>query len=351
MDYYLYTWKKAERMKVMVLMGGISLERDVSLVSGTAIDKALRQNDHDVINVDTAKFDNQLEQTYIPTSADIKTAPPDMAQLARYDRELNLKLAGLKELYSVDAVFLAFHGGAGEDGTIQALLDLADIKYTGSGMLSSAMAMNKAVSKKLFERDMIPTPEWILIRKKDFCNDLFESAAESFPPPVIVKPNDQGSTVGLTLVESQEEFKNAIERAFDVSGEVLIEKFIDGRELTVAILDDRPLPVVEIIPKNKLYDYEAKYTIGMCSYECPANIPDDITLEIRELALRAFRCLNCRGYARIDFRMDQDNKLYCLEVNTLPGMTETSLVPKAAKAAGITFEELIEKILKLADKD
>jgi D-alanine-D-alanine ligase len=338
-------------MKVLVLMGGISLERDVSLASGAAITSALKKNGHEVIAIDTAEGSRYLEESTKLIADDIKTSPPDVAQLAHYDRLQNLKLANLDELRNVDAVFLAFHGGAGEDGTIQALLDLAGRKYTGSGMLSSALSMNKALSKKLFERDSIPTPDWIMIGKEDLDDDTFESIKHDFPPPVIVKPNDQGSTVGLTLVESNGYYRKAIELAGEVSKEILIETYIDGRELTVAILDKDPLPVVEILPKNKLYDYECKYTEGMCSYECPASLPLETTLKIQELGLRAFNTLNCKGYARVDFRMDRKSNLYCLEVNTLPGMTKTSLVPKAAKAAGISFEELIEKILKLALRD
>jgi len=338
-------------MKVLVLMGGISLERDVSLASGAAITSALKKNGHEVIAIDSAEGSRYLEESVKRIAVDIKTSPPNIAQLAHYDRLQNLKLANLEDLSKVDAVFLAFHGGAGEDGTIQALLDLTGRKYTGSGMLASALAMNKAISKRLFERDSIPTPDWMLIRKHDYDDDLLESVKDDFPPPVIVKPNDQGSTVGLTLVESMEDYRKAMDAAFEVSKEALVESYIEGRELTAAVLDGEPLPIVEILPKNKLYDYECKYTEGKCAYECPANIPLATTLRIQELGIKAFNALNCKGYARVDFRMDKKGDLYCLEVNTLPGMTKTSLVPKAAKAAGIQFEELIERILKLALKD
>jgi D-alanine-D-alanine ligase len=347
----VFVEKETDGMKVLVLMGGISLERDVSLASGAAITSALKKNGHEVIAIDSAEGSRFLEESTKLIADDIKTSPPDLAQLAHYDRLQNLKLANLDEIRNVDVVFLAFHGGAGEDGTIQALLDLAGRKYTGSGMLSSTLAMNKAISKKLFERESIPTPDWMMINKKDFDDEAFESIKKNFPPPVIVKPNDQGSTVGLTLVENANDYRKAIDFAFEVTKEVLIEKYIDGRELTVAVLGNEPLPVVEILPKNKLYDYECKYTEGMCSYECPANIPLETTLKIQELGLTAFNVLNCRGYARVDFRMDRKGSLYCLEVNTLPGMTKTSLVPKAAKAAGISFDELIDKILNLALKD
>ncbi|MBD3218280.1 MAG: D-alanine--D-alanine ligase [candidate division Zixibacteria bacterium] len=338
-------------MKVLVLMGGISLERDVSLASGAAITSALQNNGHDVIAVDTAEGSKFLKESTAQITDDIKTRPPDLEKIARFDRVQSLKIAKLEELSDVGAVFLAFHGGAGEDGTIQALLDLAGKKYTGSGMLSSALCMNKAISKKLFERDDIPTPDWMLIPRKDFDDEMYELIRREFPPPVIVKPNDQGSTVGLSLVERMAEYRKAIDLAFEVSEEALIEDYIDGRELTVSVLGEQALPVVEVLPKNKLYDYECKYTEGMCEYDYPAKIPDKTTILIQELGLRAFKTLDCKGYARVDFRMDKDGNLYCLEVNTLPGMTKTSLVPKAAKAAGYSFDQLIEKILKLAVED
>ncbi len=335
-------------MKVLVLMGGVSLERDVSLASGAAIARALEELGHDVTTLDSAgESEIATGQTKL-IPEDIKTTPPDLQEISRLDRRQSLKLATLETLPDFDAVFLGLHGGAGEDGTIQSLLELADVKYTGSGRLSSALCMNKAISKKLFEREGIPTPDWMLLKKSEFTEDDFDELRQEFPAPVIVKPNDQGSTVGLTLVEEDDQFMKAIDDAFAVTDEVLIEDYIDGRELTVAVLGDQPLPVVEIMPKNKLYDYECKYTEGMCSYKCPADLPDELAVELQELGLRAFRALNCSGYARVDFRMNAENDLFCLEVNTLPGMTKTSLVPKAAKAAGMSFNDLIQKIIDLA---
>jgi len=335
-------------MKVLVLMGGISLERDVSLASGAAVAAALKSLGYEVLALDTAAGSRFLEQSHDLLAVDIKTTPPDLNQLARLDSEQSLKLVSFQQLAEVEVVFLALHGGSGENGTIQALLELAGKKYTGSGVLASALAMNKAISKKLFEREAIPTPDWILIGKKQGREEALAEACRRFPPPAIVKPNDQGSTVGLTLVEKEEEYPAAFEHAFQVTEEVLVEKYIEGRELTVAVLDDHPLDVVEIIPRNKLYDYECKYTSGMCNYVCPADLPVQTAAQLRDLGLRAFRTLGCRGYARVDFRMDRQGNLFCLEVNTLPGMTKTSLVPKAAKAAGLSFEQLVDKIIRLA---
>lgn len=335
-------------MKVLVLMGGVSMERDVSLESGRAVVSALQAKGHEVTAVDTAENNPTALEHLKAQTGNIKTTPPDLTEMARYDRQQNLKLLNFSGLLNTDVVFLALHGGTGEDGSIQALLDLADIKYTGSKMLSSAIAMNKAVSKKLFKQANIPTPEWMLVYKKDYDKKVCDEIINSFEIPVIVKPNDQGSTVGLSLVEHSDYLEKAIELAFSVSDEVLIEQFIAGREMTVAVLDNQPLPVVEIMPKNKLYDYESKYTAGMCSYQCPAQISSSKTNELQELGLRAFQALNCSGYARVDFRMNAEDGLFCLEVNTLPGMTATSLVPKAALSAGINFADLIDKIIKLA---
>ena len=335
-------------MKVLVLMGGISLERDVSLASGAAISAALKNRGHEVITLDTARGSELIEKDaqFIPDN--IKTAPRDPAELARYDREQSLKLAALDDLRVTDVVFMAFHGGAGENGTVQALLELANKKYTGSGVLASALAMNKAISKKLFERETIPTPRWILLRGKSYVPNSLPNLMEKFPAPVIIKPNDQGSTVGLTVVPDEEHLLDAITLASTFTRRVLIEAFIPGRELTVAVLDGEALPAVEIEPQSGLYDYESKYTAGRSEYTCPARLSDARAAELGGLALRAYAALGCDGYARVDFRLEDGHEPSCLEVNTVPGMTATSLVPMAAAAAGISFPELTERIIRLA---
>jgi D-alanine-D-alanine ligase len=345
-------------LKILVLMGGISAERDVSLASGEAIVKALKSGGHKVIALDTAKGQNLLPDTgkYIPEG--VKTKPPDVAELEKKGKVLALKAIDSFDFSEVDVIFLALHGGQGEDGTIQALLDLTGKPYTGSGVLASALAMNKAMSKKIFEREGILTPDWFSVEDSDLLvhthlsdlSKIVDRIENSLGFPCVVKPNDQGSTVGLTIVNQKGELKKAFDFAKKFSTKFLVEKYIPGRELTVGILGDQALPVVEIVPEHGIYDYECKYTTGKSKYICPAEISEDKTKEIQAIGLKAFKSLGCEGYARVDFRYGEDDRFYCLEVNTLPGMTAHSLVPKAAKAVGIDFPELVERIAKLALK-
>ena len=248
-------------------------------------------------------------------------------------------LRALPSLKEADVVFLGLHGGFGEDGIIQALLDLAGIRYTGSGHLASALAMDKDLSKHLFRRAGVQTADWTMARREAGDEQLGRLGL-----PVVVKPSKQGSTVGLSIVKRREDLAVAIAEAFQYDDEVMLEQFVPGRELTVGILGDEALPVGEIIPKHEIYDYECKYTPGMADEVFPAHISSDRAREGQELARRAFQALKLRGYARIDFRMTEDGSLFCLEANTLPGMTQTSLIPQAAAAAGISFPELCERI-------
>lgn len=339
-------------MKVLVLMGGISAERDVSLVSGEAIVKALKSAGHKVIALDTAKGQSLLPDAgkYIPEG--VKTKPPDIAELEKKGKELALKAIDSFDFSDVDVIFIALHGGQGEDGTIQALLDLTGKPYTGSGVLASALAMNKAMSKKMFEREGILTPDWFSIEDSELSNlsAITERIENNLGFPCVVKPNDQGSTVGLTIVKKKGELKKAFDFAKKFSTKFLIEKYIPGRELTVGVLGDEALPVVEIVPEHGVYDYECKYTTGKSKYIAPAEIPEDKAKEIQTIGLKAYKTLGCEGYARVDFRFGEDDRFYCLEANTLPGMTAHSLVPKAAKAVGIDFPELVNRIAKLALK-
>ena len=337
-------------MKILVLMGGTSAERDVSLVSGEAIVKALKSVGHQVLALDTARGNRLLSDDgkYIPGG--VKETPPDVRDLERSDKRQALEAIHAFDFSQVDVIFLALHGGQGEDGTIQALLDLTGKPYTGSGVLASALSMDKAMSKKIFEREGILTPEWFSVQGAE-SHDVSSVAGRiesEFGFPCVVKPNDQGSTVGLTVVKRKTELKKAIDCAAKYSGHILVEKYIPGRELTVGVLGDQPLPVVEIIPEHGIYDYHCKYTHGKSKYVCPAEIPDEKAEEIQALGLKAFQSLGCEGYARVDFRYGEDDQFYCLEVNTLPGMTSLSLVPMAAKAVGIDFAELVNRIANLA---
>ena len=329
-------------LRIAVLMGGASAERDVSLASGIRITEALRSLGHDVIAVDTVSgLLSAHQEQQLRSGTVVKTAPPDTKALLRMNAAMQ---STLKSLPQADVLFLALHGGQGEDGTLQALLDLTGVPYTGSGHLASALAMDKDLSKRLFRAAGVPTAEWLMAPPPPAIDEV--RAALGFP--VIVKPSKQGSTVGLSIVKAPEDLARAVDEAFEHDDEVMIERFIAGRELTVGILGGDALPVGEIIPKHEIYDYECKYTAGMAVEEFPAKLSDAEARTIQELAQKAFAALKLRGYARIDFRMAADGTFYCLEANTLPGMTQTSLIPQAAAAAGIAFPELCDRIVHLA---
>lgn len=250
-----------------------------------------------------------------------------------------------------DVAFLALHGKYGEDGTIQSLLELKGIKYTGSKVLSSALAMDKIMSKILFEEYNVPTPKWFHFKYDEFTTDEVNALInKKFGYPAVIKPNDQGSTVGLTICKTPDQLDEAIHNAFEFSDRILVEEYIAGREVTVAVLDQIAFPVLEIKPKHGIYDYECKYTAGMSEYIVPAEINDDVAKLLQKIAVQAYNSLRCEVYARVDFRLSNENEAYALEVNTLPGMTSLSLVPKMAKAVGISFEQLIEKIINLSLK-
>jgi D-alanine-D-alanine ligase len=293
-------------------MGGTSAERDVSLVSGEAIVKALKEVGHQVVALDTAQGRKLLSNDgkYLPGG--VKEKPPDVKELEIKSKQAALQAINSFDFSEVDVIFLALHGGQGEDGTIQALLDLTGKPYTGSGVLASALSMDKAMSKKIFEREGILTPEWFSVHQSDppEISLIMERIEKSFGFPCVVKPNDQGSTVGLTVVKQKGDLKKAIECAQEYSSHVLIERYIPGRELTVGVLGEMPLPVVEIIPEHGIYDYECKYTHGKSNYVCPAEIPEKKSKEIQSIGLMAFKALGCEGYARVDFRYGEDNRFY-----------------------------------------
>jgi D-alanine-D-alanine ligase len=273
----------------------------------------------------------------------VQTAPPSREALQQMAREALPRMAStLPRRGDADVAFLGLHGGTGEDGTIQAMLDLAGIPYTGSGVLGSALAMDKELSKKLFRQAGVTTADWLMAPAS------VDEVRATLGFPVIVKPSREGSTVGLSIVKQPADLAAAIAEAARFDDEVMIEKFIAGRELTVAVIGNEALPVGEIFPKHEIYDYECKYTAGMAHEEFPAKLSKDETSRIQADAVRAFRSLKLGGCARIDFRMAADGSFHCLEANTLPGMTQTSLVPQAAMAAGIAFPTLCDRIARLA---
>jgi D-alanine-D-alanine ligase len=335
-------------MKVTVLLGGTSSERDVSLASGLRIASALRDAGHAVTCVDPAAGEmSRAHEDALRASGVVKREPPTRESLrAMSDASLVTTLGAMPAVQGADVVFIALHGGDGEDGTVQAILDLARVPYTGSGHLASALAMDKDLSKRLFRAAGVPTAEWIMTGP-DSRLDAAE-VASALGLPVVVKPSKEGSTVGLSIVKKAGQLAGAIAEAALYDDEVMIERFVAGRELTVGVLGDHAMPVGEIIPKHEIYDYECKYTAGMAVEEFPAKLSPELTAEAQRLALLAFRALKLDGCARIDFRMTPEGELFCLEANTLPGMTATSLIPQAAAAEGTDFSTFCDRIVALA---
>ena len=330
------------RMKIAVLFGGTTAERDVSIASGTEVIKALREAGHEVVAVDTARGVLPPREEQQLLTSGVAAVAPELAELDLLATGDASALTNDPQFRDVEVVFLALHGGTGEGGQLQALLDLVGIPYTGSGMLGSAMAMDKDISKRLVGEAGVLTPDWLMAPVDA------RLAVERLQLPLVVKPSKQGSSVGLTVVRRQDEVDDAVEEAFRFDDEVMLEQFIAGRELTVPILADAALPVGEIIPQHDIFDYECKYQPGMSEEIFPAQLEPALAARAQELALKSHRALKLGGFSRVDFRLDDDGGLWFLEVNTLPGMTAASLFPKAARAAGISFPELCTLLCRLA---
>ena len=299
---------RKEETRVGVLMGGLSAEREVSLKTGGAIAGALKGKGYRTVNLDVGR---------------------DIAVQMRRQ--------------AIEIAFVALHGRGGEDGAIQGLLETMEIPYTGSGILSSALAMDKKYSKWIFRTHRLPTAPFIVLAEPPP-----PSRHWPFPqlrPPVVVKPTCEGSTIGISLVKKPVDLAPALKSAFRCGSEVMVEKYVPGRELTVGVLAGRPLPVVEIVAPGGFYDYRAKYRSSSTRYLVPAPLDGRRARRLQEMAVKAHGALDCRGATRVDFRLTPEGRPYILEVNTIPGMTATSLLPKAAAEAGISFEGLVEKIL------
>jgi D-alanine-D-alanine ligase len=330
-------------MRVTVLTGGTSAERDVAIASAVQVVAALRSRGHEVAVVDTARGYVPESEERSVLSGTVGVEPPSSGQLQALER--GVLLSGLGDIPVVrrsDVLFLALHGGRGEDGTIQTILEMVGVPYTGSGRLGSAMAMDKDISKRLFRLAGVPTADWVMAPADR------EAVGRQFGWPVVVKASKQGSTVGLTVVKEPGQFDAAVALARQYDDEVMIERFVPGRELTVGVLEGKALAVGEIIPRHETFDYECKYTPGMSQEIFPADLPAPLTAECQRLSLLAHEALKLGGYSRVDFRVTPAGDLFCLEVNTLPGMTATSLLPQAARAVGIEFPELCERICQAA---
>lgn len=336
-------------MNIAVLLGGISPERNVSFASGKAIADALVSLGHSVRLLDPARgADCEISAEQIQLGMDREVTDEELQSFLPGNL---LACVDSTALDGVDLAFLALHGRYGEDGYIQSLLDLRGIRYTGSKMASSALAMDKIMSKRLMHSVGIPTPEWTMAGPEQAGDYAFlEELRNEMRGALVVKPNDQGSTVGVTIVQSGnlDDIAAAIREALKYSSLALIEQFIEGREITVGVLGGEALPIVEIIPHEGFYDYRHKYTKGHTEYECPAALGEHDTEFVQNLAATAHHVLGCAAYSRVDFRLDEDGAPFCLEVNTLPGMTSQSLLPMAAAAVGLDFAGLCEKIIEFS---
>jgi D-alanine-D-alanine ligase len=332
-------------MRVTVLTGGATPERAVAFAGAAQVVRALRSRGHDVYVVDIVTgllSDADEHRLLLP---EVAAAPPNVSDLAPGERRmLSEGLAGLAVVRGADVLFPVVHGGAGEGGILQALLEVIGIPYTGSGPLASGLAVDKDLSKRLFRAARVPVPAWFMSPPAVDPADVTRGLGW----PVIVKPSKQGSTVGLTLAKRKKDLAPAIAEAARWDDEVMIEAFISGRELTVGILGDQPLPVGEIMPRHELFDYECKYTPGMSEEIFPAKLETAVARQVQELALTAHRALKLGGYSRIDFRLAPSGDIFCLEANNLPGMTRTSLFPQAAQAAGMEYADMCERICALA---
>jgi len=323
---------------VALMLGGASPERAVSKHSAEGVLQALRNLDYNVVLIDPAYGTNQpkSEKEYFD---ECDTSP---ISHSNYLEAVNSHL-----LDNVDVVFNALHGSWGEDGTIQSLLEFKNIPYTGSGILASAASMDKHITKSIIKHGGVSTANWLILERNNYnFIRLMKELETKFTFPIVIKPNDQGSAIGLSICKNVEEVEDGIELAFQFSKKILIEQYIEGYEVTVGIIGEQVLPVLEIKPKHFYYDYDCKYTDGMSEYEVPAKFPQEVCDLLQSQSILAYNSVGCKNYGRIDFRLDKDHNPFCLEINTLPGLTSTSLLPKAAKAIGISFEELIDRIIQ-----
>ena len=320
-------------------MGGVSAEREISLKSGEALSRALREAGFEVVEVDVVSLSPGNEPTLAPARGALATSYEELPSLLRAE--------------GCEVAVLALHGPYGEDGHVQALLEVAGIPYTGSGVLASALGMDKVASKRVFVGAGVPVPKGFEVRAGVPAGEAFRRARGSLGRPVVVKPTCQGSTVGVSIARDEEEFERALGEAFKYGPRALVEEFVPGREITVGVVggrEPRPLPPIEIVPLTGtgLYDFEAKYAPGGSEHLVPAPLTEAERARVEEAALRAFEALGCEGVARVDVRLRDDGAVFVLEVNTIPGFTERSLVPEAARAAGLSFPELAATMVEMA---
>ena len=343
-------------MKIIVLAGGLSTERDVSLSSAAGICRTLIEKGHDAFLLDVfmgLPYDSdKLEEVFtlpghgLEIAKNIATEEPDLAAIkaSRPDQSDCFLGPNVIELCRMaDITFIGLHGGEGENGKLQATFDLLGIKYTGPNSLGCAAAMHKGIAKQIFLESGIPTPNGVCIHKNKNKKDL---SSLGLSLPVVVKPCSGGSSIGVYIVNTEEEYDEALEKSFRYEDELVIEEYVKGREFACGIIDDKALPPIEIIPKTGFFDYANKYQDGATEEVCPANISEEISAKMQDYTVRAFHALKLDVYSRADFLLDANNNLYCLEMNTLPGMTAASLLPKEAAVTGIEYGDLCELIIK-----
>ena len=340
-------------MNIVVLCGGISTEREVSISSGTMVCNALRKKNHNAILMDVyfgiedTDIFHKSKNTY------------DVMKEKEHIQSLSAKVEDMKKIrkgffgtnvievcQNADIVFMALHGKYGEDGICQAAFDLYGIKYTGSGHLASAIGMDKGVTKQIFLSQNVPTAKSVWIKK----GESTELSNYGMKVPVVVKACNGGSSVGVVIVKEESEYEHALNTCFELDEQILIEEFIVGREFSIGVIDKKALPVVEIIPKTGWYDYKNKYAAGAVEEVCPANLSKELTEKMQKVAEDAYNAVGCEPYARADVMMDSEGNMYCLEINTLPGMTPTSLVPQEAQAVGMDFPTLCDYLVELSLK-
>ncbi|MBS4968121.1 MAG: D-alanine--D-alanine ligase [Lachnospiraceae bacterium] len=342
-------------MKIVVLAGGTSTEREVSIVSGTMVCKALREKGHQAILVDVfcGVEVPQVDDELFMEDYDVDQAA---AYMRSFDGRLAEIQAGRREFFGpnvlelcqyADVVFLALHGANGEDGKVQAAFDLFGIRYTGTGYLSSAIAMDKTLTKQFFRAHQVPTPEGISLVKGEGSTKL-EDYGMSLP--VVVKPCCGGSSVGVYIARTEQEYKEALDHAFAYENELIVESYIEGREFSVGVVDGKAYPVIEIAPIEGFYDYTNKYKAGSTIETCPAELSEEQTQEMQRYAEQGAAALGIESYCRLDFMMAENGKMYCLEANTLPGMTPTSLLPQEAQVLGMNFADLCDHLVQLSLK-
>lgn len=326
-------------MKVAVVMGGVAVEREISLLSGFALSSASREAGFEVVEVDVVSLFPGNEPTFAPVKGALSTSYEELPRLLREE--------------GCEVAILALHGPYGEDGHVQALLEMAGIPYTGSGVLASALGMDKMASKRVFKGAGITAPRGFEEAIGASPEAAFKRAKESFGLPVVVKPACQGSAIGVSLAWDGAGFRRALQEAFKYGPRALVEEFIPGREITVGVMDGKEpklLPIIEIRPLTGtgLYDFEAKYSLNRSEHLVPAPLTEAERARVEEVAVGAFKALGCKGVARVDMRLREDGVVFVLEVNTIPGFTERSLVPEAAHAAGISFPELVAMMVEMA---